>query len=134
LATGVSAIPKREPLPELAPYQGTAIHSADYVAADVDRFPSAIVIGTGTSAHDVAQDLATGSSESYPTVELDDVAELAPQLVLVPSEPYDFSDEHVAELRDRFTHARIVRVDGKDLFWWGARTAGAINRLAEAIG
>jgi len=58
LATGVSAIPKREPLPELAPYQGTAIHSADYVAADVDRFPSAIVIGTGTSAHDVAQDLA----------------------------------------------------------------------------
>lgn len=78
--------------------------------------------------------VATGSSESYPTVELDDVAELAPQLVLVPSEPYDFSDEHVAELRDRFTHARIVRVDGKDLFWWGARTAGAINRLAEAIG
>ena len=97
-----------------------------------------MTIGTqtygGSMLEHLGIDLVTaGSSKSYPTVELDDIAALAPQLVLVPSEPYEFTDEHVAELRDRFTQARIVRVDGKDLFWWGARTAGAITRLAEAI-
>ena len=77
--------------------------------------------------------ITSGSLDAYPMVELADIAERAPQLVLVPSEPYDFSDDHLAELREAFPHATIARVDGQDLFWWGSRTPGAIDRLATRL-
>lgn len=66
--------------------------------------------------------------ERYPTVELADLDE--PDLVLVPSEPYSFSDDHVAELQLAFPHAVVERIDGQDLFWWGTRTPGALRRLS----
>lgn len=74
-------------------------------------------------------DLAT-----YPTVELDEVAAAAPELVIVPSEPYVFGPAHLDELREAISTATIVEVDGQDLFWWGIRTVGAISRLAQALG
>jgi ABC-type Fe3+-hydroxamate transport system substrate-binding protein len=77
-------------------------------------------------------DLVTaGAAEPYPTVELDDVAVLEPDLVLVPSEPYDFREPHVAELAAVLVHSEIRAIDGQDLFWWGARTPGALTRLAD---
>jgi len=64
---------------------------------------------------------------AYPAVTLEDLAALGPDVVLVPSEPYSFSDAHLDELA---TVAPPVRVDGQDLFWWGARTPAALDRLA----
>jgi len=72
--------------------------------------------------------------ERYPTVELDDIAALHPTHVLVPSEPYEFADRHVAELADALPRAAIRRVDGQDLFWWGIRTPAALERLRVALG
>jgi len=77
----------------------------------------------------VTADLPT----EYPTVELDDIARLAPDVVLVPSEPYSFTDPHLAELGVAFSASRILRVDGEDLFWWGIRTPDAQRRLVEEI-
>ncbi len=54
-------------------------------------------------------DLVTAdAADPYPTVELDAIAALAPELVLVPSEPYDFSDTHLAELSAAIPGASIV--------------------------
>jgi ABC-type Fe3+-hydroxamate transport system substrate-binding protein len=79
-------------------------------------------------------DLVTADfADPYPTVELDEIAALRPDLVLVPSEPYAFTAQHLDELAAAMPGATIVRVDGQDLFWWGARTPGAIERLAAAI-
>lgn len=79
-------------------------------------------------------DLVTaGLADPYPTVELEDIAALRPDLVLVPSEPYVFSGDHLDELAAAIAGVAIVRIDGQDLFWWGARTPGAIDRLAAAI-
>jgi len=79
-------------------------------------------------------DLVTaGASEPYPTVELDEIAARRPDLVLVPSEPYVFTDDHVAELRNQLPGAEIIRVDGQDLFWWGVRTPDAIERLSAVL-
>ena len=66
----------------------------------------------------------------YPEVTLDDMAARSPDVVLVPSEPYVFTDEHLAELS---VVAPTLRGDGQDLFWWGARTPAAIERLRAAI-
>ena len=79
-------------------------------------------------------DLVTADlAEPYPTVELEDIAAIRPDLVLVPSEPYVFTAEHLDELAAAIPGATIVRIDGQDLFWWGARTPGAIERLGAAI-
>lgn len=77
--------------------------------------------------------VATGSDEAYPTVELDAIATAQPDLVLVPSEPYEFDEGHVAELTAAFPASTVVRVDGQDLFWWGSRTPAAIERLSRAL-
>lgn len=66
----------------------------------------------------------------YPQVELDEVARRKPSIVLVPSEPYGFKASHLVELEEV---APTMLVDGKDLFWWGARTRGALQRLAAAL-
>lgn len=73
------------------------------------------------------------SADAYPTVDLDEVAERSPDLVIVPSEPYEFTESHLDEIRRAMGSAPVVRVDGQDLFWWGARTADAVNRLAQAL-
>jgi ABC-type Fe3+-hydroxamate transport system substrate-binding protein len=69
--------------------------------------------------------------ERYPTVTLDEVRERRPDVVLAPSEPYPFAERHVP-LFDGI--APVVLVDGQDLFWWGARTPGAIDRLRAHLG
>jgi putative flavoprotein involved in K+ transport len=57
LATGVSAIPDRSPIPGLEAFAGTVMHSADYRSAQGWAGRRVVVIGMGTSGHDVAQDL-----------------------------------------------------------------------------
>lgn len=59
LATGTSSVPVRPELPGLKDFGGTVLHSSEWVSADAWRGKRAIVVGTGNSAHDVAQDLAT---------------------------------------------------------------------------
>jgi len=68
----------------------------------------------------------------YPEIDLADVAGRRPDVVLVPSEPYEFRDAHLDELRAAVPGTPVVRVDGQDLFWWGIRTPGAIERLRRA--
>ena len=56
-ACGVSAIPKTPEAPGLANFAGTVMHSGAYTDGRAWRGKRALVLGTGNSAHDVAQDL-----------------------------------------------------------------------------
>lgn len=71
------------------------------------------------------------ASERYPTVALDDAFAQGPNLVLLPSEPYPFTERHIAELGHLALDVRLV--DGRDLFWWGTRTPDALGRLANVL-
>lgn len=78
--------------------------------------------------------LVTGdASGPYPVIDLGAIAASAPDLVLVPSEPYDFTPTHLDELARALPSAEIRTIDGRDLFWWGVRTPAAVSRLAEFI-
>jgi lactate dehydrogenase-like 2-hydroxyacid dehydrogenase len=57
LATGVSGIPNRPEIPSLANFRGSVLHSSQYTDGEAWRGKRAIVIGTGNSGHDIAQDL-----------------------------------------------------------------------------
>lgn len=57
MATGVSAIPIKPKLPGLDDFDGTVLHSGEYTEGHEWSGKKALIIGTGNSAHDVAQDL-----------------------------------------------------------------------------
>lgn len=76
--------------------------------------------------------------EAYPKVSLAEIAARQPEVILLPDEPYVFRAEHIESMRElRDTPAwrsgRIHLVDGKMLFWYGARTAPALRTLRELL-
>lgn len=62
-ATGVSSIPYRPKLPGLDAFNGTVMHSGAFLSGVAWRGKRALVLGTGTSGHDVAQDLQANGAE-----------------------------------------------------------------------
>ena len=58
LATGVSGIPNVPDIPGLKNFSGTVVHSSQYDDGENWKGKRAIVIGTGNSGHDIAQDLS----------------------------------------------------------------------------
>ncbi len=61
---GVSTVPKMPDLPGLRDFRGTVRHSGDAGSGTDWKGKRALVLGTGTSGHDVAQDLAvSGAAE-----------------------------------------------------------------------
>lgn len=62
-SVGVSSIPINPDLPGLQAFRGTVLHSGDYGSGTEWRGKRALVLGTGTSGHDVAQDLCTAGAE-----------------------------------------------------------------------
>lgn len=77
-----------------------------------------------------AVNVFAGHPDAYPTADLDEVAARRPDLVLAPSEPYPWSERHRSLLE---AVAPAVLVDGRDLWWWGARTPAARDRLAALV-
>ena len=57
MATGVSGIPNLPDIPGLKKFAGTVLHSSQYGDGEAWKDKKALVIGTGNSGHDIAQDL-----------------------------------------------------------------------------
>ena len=79
-----------------------------------------------------AQD-AGGRDVRYPRVTLDEVAARKPDLVILPDEPHAFTADDERTIAGALPGVRIVRVIGKDLFWYGAWTIDALDRLAAQL-
>jgi cation diffusion facilitator CzcD-associated flavoprotein CzcO len=63
MATGVSGIPNLPDIPTLKNFAGTLLHSSQYTDGEDWKGKKAIVIGTGNSGHDIAQDLYSSGAE-----------------------------------------------------------------------
>jgi putative flavoprotein involved in K+ transport len=63
LATGVSGIPSIPDIPALKGWPGKVLHSSQYDNAAAWKGKRAVVIGTGTSGHDIAQDLHAAGAQ-----------------------------------------------------------------------
>ena len=72
---------------------------------------------------------AVDASVRYPELTAAEIAAARPDLLVLPDEPYPFSARHVPEVAAIVPAARVVLVDGRDLLWWGTRTADALVRL-----
>lgn len=127
LATAVGAEPPELELPALPPLAGRVfvpIWRRPWMTISSRTYGSSLLAALGLT--NVFDDVAI----DYPEVTIEEVAARRPAVVLVPSEPYVFRDEHVTELA---AVAPPIRVDGQDLFWWGARTPAAMQRLHDQL-
>jgi len=124
------------------------IWMAPLMTLNADTFGSDVLasVGVGNAFGDrlrlypLAADLgktapqdAGGRDVRYPRVTLDEVAARKPDLVILPDEPHAFSADDEQVIRDALPGIRVVRVLGKDLFWYGAWTIDALDRLAAQL-
>ena len=63
LATGVSGIPNIPDIPGLTNFAGKVVHSAGYDDGENWKDKRALVIGSGNSGHDIAQDLYSSGAQ-----------------------------------------------------------------------
>jgi cation diffusion facilitator CzcD-associated flavoprotein CzcO len=63
VATGVSGIPVWPAIPGLNEFAGTVMHSGSYTSGAAWKGRKALVLGTGNSGHDVAQDLCSSGAD-----------------------------------------------------------------------
>jgi cation diffusion facilitator CzcD-associated flavoprotein CzcO len=63
MATGVSGIPRIPDIPSLKNFKGRIVHSHEYQDATQWNGRNAMVIGTGNSGHDIAQDLYSNGAK-----------------------------------------------------------------------
>jgi thioredoxin reductase len=63
MATGVSGIPNLPDIPGLKNFAGTVLHSSQYTDGEDWKGQNALVVGTGNSGHDIAQDLHSSGAK-----------------------------------------------------------------------
>jgi ABC-type Fe3+-hydroxamate transport system substrate-binding protein len=54
----------------------------------------------------------------YPEVQ---GGEVNPEVILLSSEPFPFSEKHIPEIQQSFPHSKILLVDGTYFSWYGSR-------------
>jgi ABC-type Fe3+-citrate transport system substrate-binding protein len=74
-----------------------------------------------------------GRDTRYPRFLLEEVRDRKPELVLLPDEPYRFGEEDAREIDALGMTVPIEFVSGKDLFWYGVRSIGALERLTALL-
>lgn len=95
-------------------------------------------VGRDTFVFDVLRvsgmdDVVGAEAERYPVVDLGRVVAARPDAVLLPSEPWAFTDADVERCtRERtFGAARLALCDGRDFCWHGVRMADGLGRALE---
>jgi putative flavoprotein involved in K+ transport len=63
MATGVSGIPSLPDIPSLRNFRGEILHSSEYEDGEAWKGKTALVIGSGNSGHDIAQDLHSAGAK-----------------------------------------------------------------------
>ncbi|MFF7386474.1 helical backbone metal receptor [Streptomyces griseoluteus] len=94
-----------------------------------------MVLGRDTFAGDVlarlgVRHLYTDHAERYPRVPLDELNAAAPELVVLPDEPYRFTADDGPEA---FPGLACALVSGRHLTWYGPSLLEAPRVLAEAL-
>jgi ABC-type Fe3+-hydroxamate transport system substrate-binding protein len=91
-----------------------------------------------TYAHDVLRvcggnNVFAGYEQRYPSLSLDEIVLAQPEIVLLPDEPYPFSEADVEAIHALDIPAahneHIYRIDGSLLTWHGTRVAYALRDL-----
>ncbi len=96
------------------------------------RFPLEADLGQA-EAYTADDPRVQGRDTRYPRVSWEEIEAAQPDMVLLPSEPFEFTREHVSLFAQldipAARHNRIILVDGSLLTWHGTRLAHALDTL-----
>lgn len=97
-----------------------------------------MVAGRDTYINDVLTrcgliNVFAGHAGRYPETSVEEIEKFAPDVVLLSSEPYPFTHEHVQEFASRLPKSKVLRVDGEAFSWYGARMLKAADELQTII-
>ncbi|WP_316931877.1 helical backbone metal receptor [Roseivirga seohaensis] len=70
------------------------------------------------------------SETRYPELTLEAIQELAPEAILLSSEPYPFKEKHIGELKAVLPNCDVQLVDGEMFSWYGSRLMQAPSYFA----
>jgi len=94
-----------------------------------------MVVGQGTYIHSVLgrcgfTNACASLPGRYPKVTIDELRACAPEVVLLASEPFPFSDAHIEDLAPQLPDSQLWLVDGEMFGWYGSRMVQAADYLA----
>ena len=103
-----------------------------------------MTVGPGTYTHDFVTvcggvNIFEWRHERYPRVELREVIEKDPQVVLLPDEPYRFGPAHASEMTAALGNISAVRenriylLEGRHLCWYGPRIAAGLRYVSSLL-
>jgi ABC-type Fe3+-hydroxamate transport system substrate-binding protein len=69
--------------------------------------------------------------EGYPRLTLGALEALAPEVILLPTEPFRFTTRHRIELQKRFPDALVRIVEGRAVTWFLSRTGEGLDLLRD---
>ena len=69
--------------------------------------------------------------DRYPTLELNEISNLKPDLIFLSSEPFPFKEKHKAPFQAVCPTAETHIVDGEMFSWYGSRLVQAVDYLIE---
>ena len=73
------------------------------------------------------------TQKRYPELSESQIHALAPELVMLSSEPYPFKEKHISELKSLLPKAKILLVDGEMFSWYGSRLKMTTQYLVHLI-
>ena len=96
-----------------------------------------MVVGDSTYINDVLHTLGFKNpfdqeASRYPAVTKEKLAAANLDVLLLASEPFPFTEKHVAEFQAFLPHTKILLVDG-EMFWYGAKMVTAGPYFAELM-
>jgi ABC-type Fe3+-hydroxamate transport system substrate-binding protein len=113
---------KKEPLRVLY-----LIWKKPYMAAGKDTFIDYMLSQCGFIS------VCDGSLGRYPELTEEQIKSLKPQVILLSSEPYPFSEKHLAEFNLYYPGVLSVLVDGEYFSWYGSRLLNAPQYLKNVV-
>lgn len=69
----------------------------------------------------------------YPEITLEELKEVAPEIVLLSSEPYPFKERHIKEIKAVLPDANVILTDGEMWSWYGSRLRHAVPYICSFI-
>jgi ABC-type Fe3+-hydroxamate transport system substrate-binding protein len=116
------------------------IHGATFISDMLDLCGAQNVFADRERRYPLAADLGRAKAIDpgqrdvrYPRVTLEEVVLRAPNIIILPDEPHPFSEGDAAVFREHVQGAIVHLTDGKDLCWYGARSADGIDRVRALV-
>lgn len=84
-----------------------------------------ITVNKNTFIHDMMQfagfsNVFADNTERYPKINSSDIKNKKPEYIILSTEPFSFTNEHVAMFKSQYPFAKVLLLDGEKFAWYGS--------------